>query len=444
MSWSGMKISVPAASLRTSNSMKTNQLIIIGLDGVPCSMLKGLAEDGIMPNTEQLIQEGWLSAMHSAAPEISCVAWSSIITGVNAGQHGIFGFMDMHPGTYDMRFPNYNDLKAEPFWNHCPGKSIILNVPATYPVREMDGVHVSGFVSLDINKSIHPASLVPHLVNMDYRLDVDTQKAHTDIGLFLVDVDQTLCARIKAVEYLWDYLDWHIFMPTFTVTDRLMHFLFDAYEDPDHQHHNVFLDFFRRIDEVIGWIYSRRTENDTLILLSDHGFCRLEKDVYINVLLANEGVLSFKPNKEPALVNIAQQTKAFALDPGRIYINQKGKYPAGCIEPQDKENCLKDLENLFSSLYIGGRKVIKHMHRKEQVYAGPCLDDAPDLILIAEQGFNLKGAMTAKELTSIGPFTGQHTYEDAFLLLSDKNLAAGLPDELSVIDAGQLIRSQVQ
>ena len=423
--------------------MKTNRLIIVGLDGVPYTMLKGFAENGIMPNTEQLIRDGRMSAMHSTVPEISCVAWSSIITGVNPGQHGIFGFMDLHPGSYNMRFPNYNDLKAEPFWNCCNGKSIILNVPATYPVRQMNGVHVSGFVSIDFNKSIYPASLGSDLADMDYRLDVDAQKAHSDIGHFLADVDQTLRARIKAIEYLWDYPDWQVFMPTFTVTDRLMHFLFDAYEEPNHRYHQVFLDCFRRIDEVIGWICSKKNEDDNIILLSDHGFCRLEKDVYINFLLAQEGFLAFRDNMEPSLVNIDKQTKAFALDPGRIFINLKGKYPAGCIEPQDKENCLQELENLFSSLCVNGRKVIKYIYRKEDVYSGPCLDKAADLILIAEQGFNLKGAMSARELTGTGIFTGQHTYEDAFLLLGDKKLAAGLTDELSVIKTGQLIRSLI-
>jgi hypothetical protein len=51
--------------------------------------------------------------------------------------------------------------------------------------------------------------------------------------------------------------------------------------------------------------------------------------------------------------------------------------------------------------------------------------------------------MTAKELTDTGPFTGQHTYEDAFLLLGDKKLATGLSDKLSVIMAGGLIRNLI-
>ena len=100
--------------------MTRKRLVIIGLDGVPCPMLKDFAANGVMPHTGQLIQGGFLAPMNSAMPEISCVAWSSIITGTNAGQHGIFGFTDLHPESYRLKFPNYNDLKAPPFWDQYP------------------------------------------------------------------------------------------------------------------------------------------------------------------------------------------------------------------------------------------------------------------------------------------------------------------------------------
>jgi len=417
--------------------------VIIGLDGVPFGMLKYFTESGVMPHTRQVIQDGFFTPMLSSIPEISSVAWSSIITGTNPAEHGIFGFTDMQPGSYKMKFPNFNDLKVPPFWNQCRGKSVIINVPSTYPVKDMKGVHISGFVSIDFEKSVYPRSLVPHLKKLDYRLDVDAEKAHTDLNLFLEDLNKTLGARIKAIEYLWDYTDWQIFMPTFTGTDRLMHFLWSAYDDKNHKHHNDFLNHFRRIDQAIGDIHSKLGENDTLIILSDHGFERLEKDVYINYLLASEGFLTFRPNTEPKLANIDPATKAFALDPARIYINQKGKYPAGSVETNDKETCLKDLKSLLRSLQIDGRKVIKHIYRKQDVYAGPYLEDASDLILIAEKGFNLKGSMSTQELSGKGPFTGKHTYEDAFLLLNDKDIATGLNDQPSVIDAGKLIKSLV-
>ena len=166
-------------------------------------MLKNFAETGIMPNTRELISQSVFKKMLSSIPEVSSVAWSSMITGQNPGGHGVFGFMDLHPDSYRMKFPNFADLKAPPFWDLWQGKSVIVNVPSTYPVREMNGVLISGFVSIDFEKCIHPKSLIAPLKDMDYRLDVDSQKAHSDMDAFLEDLDASLEARIEAYRYLW-------------------------------------------------------------------------------------------------------------------------------------------------------------------------------------------------------------------------------------------------
>jgi len=420
---------------------QNSRTIIIGLDGVPFGMLKKFAETGTMPNTAAIIDDGYLTSMRSTIPEISSVAWSSIITGENPAEHGIFGFTDTCADSYKMRFPNFNDLKVQPFWNRCPGKSVIINVPSTYPVREMNGVHISGFVSIDINRSVHPTFLISRLKELDYRLDVASEKAHADLALFLEDLDQTLTARIKAIQYLWDYLDWQVFMPTFTGTDRLMHFLYDAADDHNHEYHRDFIEHFRRIDHAIGDIRSKMAKEDNLIMLSDHGFEKLEKDVYVNRLLIDEGFLTFKPNTDPKPINIDSATKAFAMDPARIYINRKGRYPQGSVQPADVETCLSELHTIFESLRIDGARVIKHIFTKQDIYAGPCLANGPDLVLVAEKGFNLKGSMAAEQLTAKGPFTGKHTYDDAFLLINKKELASRLDDQVSVINAGKLIGS---
>lgn len=416
-----------------------SKTIIIGLDGVPYGMLEGFANDGTMPNTAKLISSGVFRKMRSSIPEISSVAWSSIITGVNPAMHGIYGFIDLKPDSYKMFFPNFANLKADPFWDKSYSKSVIINVPSTYPVRPMNGVHISGFVSIDFEKSVYPPSIIDNLLSVDYRLDVDAMKARESMDLFLKDVDQTLDARIEAFRYLWQSQDFETFMLVFTGTDRLMHFLWAAYEDANHPYHEHFVDHFKKIDKAIGELLDKLDENDTVIMLSDHGFERLDHEVYVNRLLAQNGLLAFEPGAEPALDTISKDTKAFSLDPARIYINFKGKFPNGSVDPSDRDACLAELEKLFESFTIDGKKVIKHIYRKEDVYAGPYFDDAPDLILISESGFNLKGTMASKEVSGKGVFTGKHTYADAFILVSNPDSAQTLPDDPCAIDAGKLI-----
>ena len=416
-----------------------DKTVIIGLDGVPFGMIKNFAETAVMPNTERLISDGVFKKMQSSIPEISSVAWSSMITGENPGRHGIFGFMDLHDGSYKMRFPNFNDLKASPFWDQWQGKSVIINVPSTYPVHEMNGVHISGFVSIDYEKSIHPKSLVSKLQKMDYRLDVDSQMAHSSMDLFLSDLDKTLEARIRAYRYLWQNEDWQTFMFVFTGTDRLMHFLFDAYEDKDHKYHNVFLEHFNKIDRIIGEISDRLGDNDLLIMLSDHGFERLDYDVYVNYLLREEGFVQFKDGQDISLNNICYGTKAFALDPARIFLNIKGKFPCGTVEPSESEEVLSRLEELFGELKIDNRKVVRDIYRKEQIYSGPCCEKAPDMILVAEEGFNLKAKMNAQMLVEKGIFNGKHTQDTAFLVVKGIGDERIIPDEPKVSDIKSII-----
>jgi predicted AlkP superfamily phosphohydrolase/phosphomutase len=419
--------------------MEKRRVVIVGLDGVPLGLLTELADKGIMPGTQKIISSGTFRRMQSSIPEVSSVAWSSIITGKNPAEHGIFGFTDLSSNSYQLRFPNFNDLKSQPFWKLINGDSVIVNVPSTYPVKEMNGVHISGFVSIDFSKSVFPKSLIPTLKEFDYRLDVDSTLAHKSMDLFVSDLEEVSVASVKTYRHLWKSIDWKIFMFVFTGTDRLMHFLWNAYEDEHHQYHRLFLDHFRKIDEVIGEMVSGLGEEDLFIMLSDHGFERLDHDVYINSFLKQEGFLRFHGNKAPELIHMNPSTKAFALDPARIYINLKGKYPNGSVEKQDEGKVLKDLEKLFGSLEIGGKKMIRSIYRKEEIYSGPLIEKAPDLILVGDKGFNLRGNIKAEKTVGKEIFTGKHTQDDAFLLIKGRVGENIIPDDPTVCDVKDLV-----
>jgi len=163
---------------------------------------------------------------------------------------------------------------------------------------------------------------------------------------------------------------------------------------------------------------------------SDHGFERLDYDVYISYLLAQEGFLLFKHGNDICLDNICYGTKAFVLDPARIYLNLRGKFPCGTVDRSDSENLLCQFENLFRSLEIDGRKVIRDVYRKEQLYSGLYLENAPDLVLVGAKGFNLKASVKAHRLTNKAIFSGKHTQDSAFLIvkgLTDKSIVPQIP-----------------
>ncbi|HEY75766.1 MAG TPA: hypothetical protein G4O00_06250 [Thermoflexia bacterium] len=415
--------------------MAERRTVVIGLDGMPFGLIRDLAAEDAMPNTQQLIAEGVFRRMTSSIPEISSVAWSSVITGTNPGVHGIFGFTDLAPGTYRLVFPNFNSLKAPPFWEwKRSGRSVILNVPSTFPARPLNGVMVAGFVALDLERATYPPSLVPHLREMDYRVDVDAQTAHKSLPLFLQDLEHTLQARIKAYRYLWEREEWDTFVLVFTGTDRLAHFLWDAYEDPTHTYHTAFVNHLRRIDEVIGEIARRITSNDVLMMLSDHGFGKLEYDVYINFFLRQRGFLKLAKDPPRGPQDIADGALAFALDPGRIYFHLKERFPRGPLSRADREALLDELTAAFEELEIEGRKVVQRVYRREEIYTGPQAERGPDLVLLPHDGFNLRGSLKARKLHGKDVFTGKHTHADAFLLVWGEGARESTPDRPSVSD----------
>ena len=269
----------------TTTQGNTMRTVIIGIDGVPFSMLRELSDSGVMKNFRDLREDGVFRKMNSSIPAVSSTSWSSIITGENPGEHGVYGFTDLIKGTYTLSFADFRKLKSPAFWQNNVGTYVVLNVPSTYPPQEMNGCHISGFVSPYLERAVYPQMHLQKLKEMNYVIDIDSQRAQQSRRLLFKQLNEALDARMKACRYFWDKYDWDVFKLVFTGSDRLEHFLWDAYEDEGHEHHEQFLDFFRRIDEAIGEINNQLGEDETLIIVSDHGMERLKYNVNLNALL---------------------------------------------------------------------------------------------------------------------------------------------------------------
>lgn len=403
--------------------IKKSKTVIIGIDGVPYGLMKDLSDRGVMPNFKSLREKGVFRKMASSVPAISSVSWSSIITGRNPGEHGIFGFTQLLPKTYTISFPNFNNLRSLPFWLKKNGKKyVILNVPSTYPAKKLNGVHIAGFVALDLEKAVYPQKYLKKLKEINYQVDVDSAIAHKSTTLFLEKLFENLNTRLKAYRYFWQKESWDVFMLVFTGTDRLGHFLWRAFENKKHKYHSDFLRFFKKIDEAIGEINQRLEESDSLFLLSDHGMESIKTNVNLNYFLQKQGFLDLGSTGR-GHNRITSKTLAFVLDPDRIYLNKKLKYPRGRIEKKDEKKVIEDLIESLENLKYKGQKVIKKMYKKEEIYQGKHLDLAPDLVLLENPGFRLKGALRKTSLFENDVFEGKHTQPDAFLLAKTKKIA---------------------
>ena len=79
-------------------------MIILGIDGMDPQLLRQFMREGKMPNFAKLAAQGDFRELTTSIPPQSPVAWSNLITGMNAGGHGIFDFIHRDPKTLALYF----------------------------------------------------------------------------------------------------------------------------------------------------------------------------------------------------------------------------------------------------------------------------------------------------------------------------------------------------
>ena len=417
---------------------KRHRIVFIGLDGTPYSLITRLVSEGRMPNLARVLKTGTLRPMYSVYPTVSSVAWYSMMTGKNPAKHGIFGFVDRTPGTYKPFIPTSRNMTSETLWEYLSraGKRVIvMNVPVTYPPRPVNGILVAGFLAPRLEKATYPPEVSQRLQRLGYRIDVDPWAARESKDNLLKDFHLTLAARGRALlEFMrneaWDYLHCHIME-----TDRLHHFTWELMERNDPKYAPGFYDCYRQIDDLLGSVYAELSDDTALMLMADHGFCTLRKEVYVNTWLKELGYLRCTTSGPKSIADMDPSSRAYSLDPGRIFINLHGREPKGCVEPGAEYDRLREeisegLLNLRDP--DTGEPMIEKVLRREEIYHGPQFDRAADLIAAPRRGYDLKGAMGKEALTFKGDeLVGMHTYDDAMLYIQGHEIKR---QEFSVVD----------
>jgi predicted AlkP superfamily phosphohydrolase/phosphomutase len=405
---------------------------VVGLDGVPHSMIQRFVADGVMPRLGAIIAKGTLGETTVSLPEISSVSWSTFMTGRNPGEHGIFGFTDLHPGTYTQSFPSFRDLKCDTIWDRLGEqkmRSVVINQPATYPARPVHGALVSGFVAVHLDKSVFPARYLRQLREINYEIDLDAELVRDNPPALFRALHELLRVREALMDFLWTEEKWNLMEVVITGTDRLHHFMMDAYEDASHPHHADFLDYYRAVDAFTGRVYDRfvTDANDprNFFVLSDHGFCRTRHEVNINTVLAENGFLKMTGDDPRRMENISEAAAAFGLDPSRIYLHRRGRYPRGGVDDSRADALLDEISSAFLALRHEGEQIIRRVFRGRDVYSGAVAANGPDLILLSTPGFDLKGRLGAAQVVTPRRLQGMHTWDDAFVVTTRTDLVPG-------------------
>lgn len=385
---------------------------------MPYSLMKSLLENGVMPKIGKIFERGRMKEINSVYPVISSVAWTSYATGVNPGEHGIYGFVDRVSDPFELFIPTSCNRKKVPIWkvlSDMGEKVIVINVPITYPVEEVNGKMISCFLCPDIKKGTYPPELGGYLEEKEYIIDPDACLARSDKQKFFDQIMTVLEKRIEvALELLeedWDYFQLHIME-----IDRHMHFFWDSIDDSSHEFHEQTMQFYSKLDQYIGKLFEKLDEDDAVIVLSDHGFCGIKKEVQLNEWLVQEGFLNID-NDTIDLSKLHKDSVAYSLLPGRIYINLEGREEKGIVSEEDYLSVCNEIKGRLLSFKDPetNEAIISKVFMRDEIYTGMAALDAPDLIAHPSNGYDLKGFVSSRELFSHSALCGMHTFENAML-----------------------------
>lgn len=384
-------------------------------------------------------------------PEISSTSWASFLTGADPGRHGIYGFVDLEPGSYRIHFPDLRQLRATPVWEpvaEAGASSLVLNVPGTYPAPPIAGALVSGFVAPNFERAVQPPRLRTLLRDHDYQLDVEVGDAASEPDAFLDRARAALSARRKVYRRLLAEEPWRLAICVITETDRVHHFLWRQLTDPASRLHGRIMEFYRQVDDALAeWV--PYAGDGGLVIVSDHGFGPANTQFYLNAWLRQAGYLAL-PADAASLEEITQDTTAFALDPGRIYLNHGSVRPRGRTVPQDAAQeitgrllALRRADDGTITEGGPGLPVIADVLDGGNLYSGPWSGSAPDLVAMPAPGVQIRGAWNTDSLVLPAPFTGTHTKDDAtFWCRGDQGVGAvDMRDVAPTVLAGLGIRA---
>ncbi len=381
------------------------KVLLIGLDGATFDIIDPLSAEKKLPNISRLIAEGVRGELKSTIHPITPAAWASCVTGLNPGKHGVYDFRRRRPFSYETELVNARLRHGLPLWTLLSqqGKKVgVFNVPLTYPPDEVNGFMISGFdTPSQESQFVYPQELFEELKALvsEYIFEPE-RKSYSSEEEYASQINQMLDQRIEILHFLLDkYADFDFFMTVFIATDRHQH-AFWKYFDPTMPDYlspkapyfrAAFEECYTKIDDVIGELLERFGEETTIIIMSDHGFGPLYKDVYLNKWLADLGLLRFhheyyEPGTIISLRNVDwRHTKAYSFGFfGNININMQGREPLGTVERGREAEELAGF--ITAKLYRllepdTGELLVDRVYRREELYHGPHVEQAPDLLI---------------------------------------------------------------
>lgn len=429
--------------------LRNRRVLVLGLDGASPSLVFERTRHEL-PNLHALLEHGMWGPLRSTDPPITIPAWTSMTTGKDPGELGLYGFRNRRDHGYgEMTVATAVDVHQPRVWDYLEshGKtSVLVGIPQTYPPQPHVGITIPGFPGFDGTKmTAYPPKLAGDLASMaggDYLMDVREFRTD-DKDRLLRDLYRMVNRRFRLTNELLTTKPWDFFMTVEIATDRVHHG-FWRHCNPDHRlyeqgnpYERVINDFYRYIDSWIGTLLGRLDDDTTVMVVSDHGSKTLTGGVAINEWLIKKGFLSLRwhPNQRtpitPDMIDWSR-TKAWS-DGGyyaRVFLNVKGREPHGTVDQADFEAVREELAQLIQEIpNENGQPMATRILRPQQIYR-ECTNVPPDLIVyfddLARRSIGSVGTgQILQSENDTGPDDSNHAMEGIFICARMADLRRG-------------------
>lgn len=475
--------------------MPTPKLTVIGLDAATFDVIDPMIEAGQLPNLERIFSGGSRGILRSTIHPLTTQAWATMLTGVNAGRHGMWDFCERDATGYRLRLVNGSYRRAPAVWEFLTASERrvgIVNVPFTWPAQSVNGFMLAGIDAAGREAGMtYPKELLRELRRRFDKLEVDHAFPLDHDGRCDIDLVRRACAqRVEAVQWLTERFDPELLFVVFMSADHIHHLCWPEWEAEGLD--SRVAEVYRILDEATGALLELAGDGDVMVV-SDHGGGSLNGIVNLNGWLAEEGFLEYATGRRsmnpgevgrhllhwgleqrrklpPGIRNFFKQrfprlrerahelkeftvidwprTQAFAYGIfGNVVLNVRGREASGVVEPGDDYERVRD-RIAERALEIRdpntGEQVVKAVHRREDLFDGPYLARVPDLLIeFRDYAWLGKGNLIARTPTiwdkiSAAPgsheeYVGSHRPE-GIIALAGPSAAAGVNLSASIED----------
>jgi predicted AlkP superfamily phosphohydrolase/phosphomutase len=465
--------------------------LFIGLDGATFTVLDPLMERGVMPFLRDFVAHGARASLRSILPPLTPPGWTSLMTGKRPGQHGVFDFFQKEtPESEFFHFANSHDVGSATIWtiaSDANKRVISLNFPLMFPAPAVNGCVVPGgwMPWRQLRLGCHPPGLFDRLKGLpsfnarELALDMALEAKAIE-GCDAEEYEDWIALHMRRERRWFDILTYlmreepaDLVGIVFDGVDKLQHLCWRFLDpscqpaDPSEWEQDIARKcegYFRQLDEIIAELVALAGPEATIVFGSDHGFGPNSDVFYLNSWLAQHGYLAWTAEgvSEPSTtvaqtdapqIGFSQMTRhvyqmdwdrtvAYAATPSSqgIHIVRSGSRGAAMSDSEYARLRAEIAAGLCElTVPSSGRPLVTAVRTREEAFAGPHQDLAPDLTLDLNDGVAISILRSDNLFRRHAAPRGNHR-PDGIFIAGGPGVRSGVTlDELSIVDVTPLL-----